>query len=397
MAGLTPTGFDKKTQPGCLQEMKADLWSSVSKGLNLSTAAPLGQILTRLSVREGIIWDALEAIHDARNPNASSGSALRALVNLTGTEAQVATKSLAKGCVVNVNAGFDQLPGVMVAALDTDPTALFTNVTEVSNTSGVAADITVDFRAVNPGPLAAPAGHLIVISQALSGWNSITNPLDAAPGLADDTDPTLRLRRETELQGGGSSTADAIKSDILKNLQSNITNCKVLTNDSDAVDANGLPPHSFEVLARGQDQGPNASFDLATQILATKDGGDKAHGTSSTVLTDGDGNAVSIGYTWVADEDVYFIVNVSIISSEFPADGDTQIKNAIIAIGAAYDPGQHVVAKKIESACFNVPGVDDVPSLFLGLDPAPAGSANIPIDARRIAKFDTSRIAVNHV
>jgi len=396
LAGLGPTGFDKKSQDDCLQEMKTDLWSAVSKGLNLSTAAPMGQILTRLSVREASLWDAIEAVHASRDPNQASGSSLRAVSQTTGTKAQSATPTIVPGCVVNVNGSFHADAETMVACLDTDPTALFTNVTAVDNPGGSAADITgVDFKALNPGALPVLSGHLNTISQSLSGWNSINNPLDGDEGLNDDDDVSLRLRRENELQKAGSSTGDAIRSDILENLKSNITSCKVLTNEGDAVDANGLPPHSFEVIARAQSTDANARIALAKQIKESKDAGDHAFGSQSEVVVDDSGNSHVIGFTWVSDEDVYVIVNVSIISDEFPVDGDDQIKNAILAL--AFDPGQHVVTKRIESACFKVDGVDDVPSLYIGTSPSPASSANIAIGVRSQAKFDSSRITVNHV
>lgn len=396
MAGLGPTGFDKKTQDDCLQEMKTDLWSSVSKGLNLATPTPMGQILTRLSVREGLIWDAIEAVHAARDPNQASGSSLRAVSQTTGTLSQSATKTVVPGCTLNLASGFHADPATMVACLDTDPTALFTNANAVDNPGGSTADITgVEFIAINPGAQPALAGHLNTISQTLSGWNSINNPTDGEAGLADDDDVSLRLRRESELQTSGSSTADAIKSDILKFLQSNITSCKVLVNEGDVVDADGLPPHSFEVIARGQSEDVNASIALAKQILASKDGGDRAHGVNSEVVVDANGNSHVIGFTWVADENVYVVVNVSIIADEYPADGDAEIKNAILAL--AFDPGQHVVAGRLNAACFSIPGVDDVPSLYIGTSPSPASSAAIAIDVRSQAKFDSSRIVINHV
>jgi len=395
VAGLTPTGFDKKSQDQCLQDTKIDLWATVSSKLNLSSATPLGQIVGIFAEREAKLWDAVEATRDARNPNAAAGSSLRALVNITGTEAQSKTPTITKACQVVVGAGFGAAPGDMVACLDTDPTARFANMATVSNPGGSPATLTSDFVCLKPGSQPCPAGHLVVISESLSGWTSITNPTDGVVGLDDDDDVTLRARRESEIQTEGSTTADAIRSDVLKNLQSNITNCKVLANDSDAVDANGLPPHSFEVIARGLSTDENASIALAKQILASKSATDTAIGNESEVITDADGNDHVIGFSWVTDQDVYLIVNIAIIDDEFPADGDTQIKNAIVSL--LFDPGQHVVARKLEAVAFSVAGVDDVPSLYLDFAPSPTNTANLPIGARSIAKFDTGRIVVNHV
>lgn len=394
--GLTPQGFAKKSQDDCLQEMKTDLWNTVSNKLNLASAAPFGQIIGIIAERESLIWDALEAVHGARVRDSSSGSALRQLGLLTGTKPQTATPTQV-ACSVNVNSGFDALPGTMVAHVVNDPTQTYTNETEVHNTGGVAASLPVTFVAQSPGALACPAGQLTVIAQSLAGWNSITNALDGVEGLDDDTDATLRIRQETQLQGEGAATVDAIRSDVLKNLSSNITNCAVISNETDATDANGLPPHSFEVIARGLLTDAPSSANLANQIAASKDAGDHAFGQSSLIVTDSQGNTHNIGYTWVADQLVYLSIDITINPKLYPVDGDTQVANALLAIGAAYNPGDTVIAAKVKAACFSVVGVNDSPALRLGFSAVPAGTANLAIGVRQIAKFDSTRIVVNHV
>lgn len=395
MAGLTPEGFDKKTDDQCLQETKTDIWSTVSAKMNLSSVAPFGQILGIVAEREALLWDALEAIHAARDPNAATGSSLRAVSKLTGTEAQSATPTLVPGCILSLESGFSAAAGTMFAALDTDPTARFTNRNDVSNPAGDTEDVVADFVAETPGAQPALAGHLVVISESLAGWLSVTNPVDGAVGLDDDNDVTLRARRDAELQTNGSTTADAIRSDVLKFLQSNITSCKVIPNDTDTVDENGIPQKSFEVIARGQSQDDNSSIALATQILASKCGGDRAFGDDSRVILDDQGNSHVIGFTWVADRNVYLVVSVKTNPATFPADGDTQIKNAIVAI--AFGPGDEVVAELIKSKCFAVTGVNDVPSLALDFSSSPTATSNLTIGVKEQAKLDTSRITVTHV
>src|SRR5262249_43302973 len=144
-------------------------------------------------------------------------------------------------------------PGTMFAAITGIPAAQFTNKTAVSNPGGVPADETVDFVAVNTGPQQYLAHTLTVIAVPLSGWNSIDNDNDGSVGQDQEGDPSLRTKREEELSGGGSSTADAIRSAVLVASQngaftSDVVSCKVLFNDADAVDANGLPAHSIEVI-----------------------------------------------------------------------------------------------------------------------------------------------------
>ena len=396
MAGLTSEGFDKLTADDCAQQIKTDLWTNLSPRLNLSSAVPMGQLIGIIAEREGNLWDAVEAVYDARNPNSASGSALRAVCQFTGTRPQSATPTLVT-CNVNVGAAFDAAPGTMVASDKLDPTKRYTNRDEISNPTGSAADVLgVVFVAETPGAIQCFAGNLVVIAETLVGWNSITNPLDGAVGLDDDTDPTLRARREDELSLAGSTTGDAIRADILENLSENITNCKVLTNELDYVDANGLPPHSLEVLVRGQSTDLNASTALANQIFASKDACDFATGSASLVVTDDDGNPHSIGYTWIPDADVYVTVTVKINAKKYPLDGDSQVADAIAGLNTAFDPGDPVIAELVKAQCFKVAGVSDVPACALDLVPSPTSTTNVAIGARQQAVFDTSRIVVLH-
>lgn len=396
MPGLTSEGFDKLTADDCAQQIKTDLWNSVSSKMNLSSSAPMGQVVGIFAEREGILWDAIEAVNDARNPDSASGTALVAVAALTGTRPEVATPTLVT-CNVNVGAAFDALPGAMVASDRLDPTKRYTNRDEIANVSGSPVDVLgVVFVAETAGAVECFAGNLIVIAETLSGWNSITNPTDGAVGLDNDTDPALRARRESELSLAGSTTADAIRADILSNLSENITNCKVLTNELDTVDVNSLPPHSLEVLVRGQATDLNASTALATQILASKDACDFATGSASLVIADAEGNDHSIGYTWVNDADVYVTITVKINAKTYPADGDSQVADSIAELNSTFDPGDSVIAELVKSRCFGVTGVVDVPACALDLIPSPTNTANVPIGARQQAVFDTSRIVVLH-
>lgn len=397
MAGLDSNGFFIKTESDLKAEIEQDQRDLISPTLNQSSAGAIGQINGVISRKLSELWQLGLAIWSAFRPDSSSGSSLASLALITGTKKKAATPSIAAGVVVNVNAGFNAAARTMHASVAGDPTRRFTNKEAVTNAGGVPANVAVDFEAETAGPVQCLAGQLTVVAEALAGWNSVTNPTDATVGDPDDTDAALRIRRENELQAQGGASADAIRSDILRNLAANVTHCRVLVNDTDATDVNGVPPHAIEVIARGILTGAPESAALAAQILASKGAGDHATGTSSLVVQDSQGNSYNIGYTWVTDEPVYIIANVSIDASSFPADGDAQLKAAIAAVQATYQPGSSVIAERLKSACFTVAGVLDVPSLTLGFAPAPAGTANLLVTLREFAALDTSRITVNHV
>jgi hypothetical protein len=303
--------------------------------------------------------------------------------------------------VVNVDAGFTAAAGTMFASVTGSPTAVFTNTDDVSNPGGIAADETVNFEAINTGPIQCLAGTLIVISQPLSGWNTITNANDGTVGKDIESDSSLRIRRQEELSAAGSSTADAVKAEILIASDANtfsvpVVSCSVLFNDTDIIDANGLSPHSIECIVLQ----PGATSDddqlLANLILASKGAGIGTHGTSSKTAVDSQGNSDIIYYTRPDEITIYVAVTVLIDSTLYPADGDTQLKVAMAGFVSGVGEGNTVYAKHVESEAFSITGVKDVTVFKIDTVYPPTGTTNIAIGIREIASLSTGDIVVSH-
>jgi len=397
MAGLTDDGLVIKTTDEILGEINEQQQADINPGLNLSSATPLGQINGITAAKLGEIWDVLRAVHMSMYPASASGRSLDNVCSFTGTKRHDAVKSQLAAVVVNLDDGFSAAAGELIASVAGDPTRRFVNVDAVENTSGITDDFDVNFEAETAGAVPCLAGQLTVIAESLSGWNSVTNPTDAIEGDPIDSDPVLRLRREQEL-AGGSTTPDAIRSDILKNDDLGVTFCRVLSNERDVTDSNGLPPHSFEVIARGPDSPTDEDNEaLCDQILASKPGGIQAYGSASKTRTDAQGNEYSIGYTRPTIKDTYLEIDVE-VNDNYPADGDDQIAAALVAVGDDnYQPGDDVIAERLKAAVFMVVGVTDVSALRLGFSASPSGTTNLAIGIREIAALDTSRVLVTQV
>ena len=71
-----------------------------------------------------------------------------------------------------------------------------------------------------------------------------------------------------------------------------------------------------------------------------------------------------------------------------------QIKAAIVAWGDARGVGRDTVASAVAAQAFTVPGVLDVPTVYIGTAPSPGTSTTIAISVRQRAVYDTSRITV---
>ena len=398
MSGLTSAGFEKKPLDDIGAEIESAQRSNISPRLNLTAAGAIGQVNGVIIERLDELWKLLQAIYSSGDPDQATGDQLASLAQITGTKKRPATKSIVTGVLVNLNAGFT-LPAGAVASIVDFPTRRFVSRAAATNGSGSPAAVAVDFEGETAGPLEAPAGTLTVIAQPVSGWNSVTNPLDAVVGKDVETNAELRARRDLELEASGSTNVDALRSDILQNLgQANsgdVISAMVLGNDTDVTDANGLPPHSIEAIVRGVVADTAADKALANQIWLSKAAGDQAVGTSSKTVTDSQGNVHVIGFTRPAVVPIYMTVIPTTDPALYPADGDAQVAAAIVAWGDAnLAGGDDVIAERLKAVCFTVPGVIDVPTFKLGTTAFPAGTANISISIRQIADLDTSRTLV---
>ncbi len=398
MAGLDATGFTIKTQAEVLAEIEDEQRATISSALNLTSAGVLGQLNGILSSKLGELWEVGRAVNAAFDPDGSTGQSLDRVSALTGTLRQAATKSQVLAVTCNLDDGFDVLPGDMVASVSGDPTRRFVNVAAVANATGITDDFSVLFEAETAGAVPATAGTLTVIAEPVTGWNSVTNPTDAVLGLEEDTDAQLRARREDEL-AGGSHTADAIRTDILQNEDLGVLFCKVLDNDTDATDANGVPRKSIEVIAYGP-ASPTADDNqaLAEQIQTSKPAGIRAYGSTTRTVEDDQGNEYTIGLTRPTLIPIYLEIDIVIDADTFPSDGDDQVAAALVAIGDDnYEPGDDAIAERIKAAAFSVDGVTDVDVMRIGTTASPVGTGNVTIAIRELADLDTSRVVVTHV
>ena len=89
----------------------------------------------------------------------------------------------------------------------------------------------VNFLAVNYGPIPCPANTLTVIQTPVSGWSSITNPVQGVTGTFVETDSQLRIRRANSIALAGNATVEAIRAHLLQNVPG-VTSALVFENQT---------------------------------------------------------------------------------------------------------------------------------------------------------------------
>jgi uncharacterized phage protein gp47/JayE len=448
--GLTAAGFVTKPLDVSKSEIEAAFQATFGAQVDLGADGPIGQLIGILAERETGLWELAQAVEAALDPDRAEGSSLIALAALTGTIPLSPTKSKVTLTLTGTNgtvvaAGKQASIPVAGTKFETTASATLASLTAWASSTAyavgarrsnggnsyictangtsagsggpttTAADITdgtVHWRYIGPGTAAADvaaqsldygpkqglSGTITTIETPVSGWSGVNNLTDAVLGRNEETDASLRLRREQELRAQGNAALDAIRADVLG--VDGIISCRVFENISSTTDGDGLPPKSIEVVAHyANDVGsPDATTDDAIRetIFASKAAGIETYGGVTGTVEDAAGVLHTVKFSRPTEKDVWVIVNVTKNADTFPLDGATQIKQALLDYAAdRYTIGTDVIQSALYAPVFGVSGVEDVTSILIGLSNPPTLSANLVIGSRELAVLDSSRITVN--
>jgi uncharacterized phage protein gp47/JayE len=433
--GVVSTGFNAKT----LAEAKTDVIAAIRRvfgaAANVDSRSRLGQLVDTFSEQYSDVWQLALAVANALNPASATGALLDNLAALTGTirnPASYSTVTLAclgtagtvlpisrRASVTGTAAVFELASATLAAAglwAGTTPYAIG----DVANSSGVlwyataagtsggvaptgvgpyvdgtvvwvrlgtgTAFALVAAQATVTGPVQGYANTITTIETPVSGWASVVNPLDAVAGADLETNAQLRVRREQEIAGIGSSPLDAVRAELLRT--TGVTTCTVFENTTD-VTVDSITPHAIEALVEG-----GTDADVRASLFAAVAAGIETCGGVSGTVADSLGVPHAIKFSRPAAVDAYVAVTLTKNAATYPLDGDAQVKAAIVAAGNARGLGIDVVASRVEADVFaGVPGVLNA-VCNIGTAPAPATRTTVAISLRQRAAFDTSRITV---
>lgn len=382
--GITSTGFTPKP----LVDIKADLENGFrtvfGAAITVIAQSVFGQLIGIMSERLADVWQLGLATYNASFREGAVGVQLDNIGALTGTARLAATYTKVMLTLTGVN-GTVIAAGRVVSIPSTG--AKFTNDAGGTISGGT---LVLEFRATATGPITAYANTVTSIDTPVAGWATVNNPADHFNlGSNVESDAAYRLRQVQELRGQGLSTIAAIRAAVL--FVTNVTECFVFENITDATDANGLPPHSFEVVAAN-----GTDADVAKAIIDSKPVGIATHGTTTQATTDANGFPVNVKFSRPAALDIYVKAFITADPALFPSNGVDLIKAALVTFSEVnYHVGSEVRASALLPSIFNAcPGVLECTMPLIGTAPSPTLSTTINVNNRQLADFDTSRIDI---
>lgn len=389
--GLTATGFQAPTVEEKIDDLNAAFLANIDAGLDLDPDQPLGQVIGTFANDIVTAWDVLATVYNALNPAAAEGNLLVNACALSGTRPQVATYSTVTA-TLNLNATTTVHAGAVVAVAG-QPGNTWVLTADVTST--LASTYTGTFRSNVPGPFVANAGTLTVINTPTVGWNSITNGADAVPGLAADTDTTLRQKREAELAGEGSGDTNAIRAKILE--IPGVIQAFVFENVSLSTDATGLPGKAFRaVVWDGASPPVGNTLLIAQAIWGSKPSGIQSFGAISQVIQDSAGNNQTIYFDRAQQLPTY--VSCTTTPSVLSGAQTTAVKAAIAAYAAnAFNLGVSIIDLPFRASALVASVTTDVPTFAFDFHSTPTNTGNLAVTTLQIATLSTTDILVNGV
>lgn len=257
---------------------------------------------------------------------------------------------------------------------------------------GTDGTVLVTATSATAGAVAALAGTVTSINTPTRGWVSVTNPNAATVGTAAETDAALRIRQAQSVALASVTPFDALDGAIAN--ISGVTRHKLYENDTGAVDANGLPPHSITAVIDGGD-----ATEIATTIQLKKGQGVTPNGTTQITVADKYGNPHVIGFNRPVPVPVYIAISLQAFTGYTTQIGE-DIKVAIAAYINALTIGDDVLLSRVYSPA-NLGVVSggesryyDITSLQIGKSAATVAAANITIGYSESATCDVSNIDI---
>lgn len=385
--GVTERGFLRPTYVELLNAIEYKARELFGQRAVLTVRSPLGIFLRIFAWMLNILFALMEDVYNSRFVDTAVGTSLYNLGRAIGLSLLPAQK--ASGYVTFSGAVGTAIPsGFLVKTV-----AGYQYAVLVAGRIGADGTVILPVQAVGTGAdYNADAGTVKEIVNPLDGVSSCTNASAMTGGRWRESDEEFRDRYYKSVDFAGGVNADAIAGEILQNVEG-VYSAICYENDTDEVDALGLPPHSFEVVAYG-----GLDEEVAKAIFRRKAGGIQTYGGKTIPVVALNGQSYDIHFSRPATVPIYIKVYDLETDTNFPWDGESRIKAALISfiggdVQGGLPIGTDVLYMALPGAILSVPGVVDF-SLSIGTSAAALAVKNIVIGTREKAVTNADAITI---
>ena len=381
---IGPNGFSAPSLADILDFLQTGYRGIYGSDVYLGSDSQDGQFLAILAQAIFDVNSVTAQVYRSFSPATAADDALSSNVKINGIRRDVASYSTVDLTLVG-QAGTTITNGV-VTDIAKNRWSLPASVTIPSG-----GTITVTATCQTLGAVTAATNTVNQIATPTLGWQSATNPTAASPGVPVESDAALRTRQSVSTALPSQSILDGIVGAIAT--LPNVTRYAAFENPTGTTDANGIPAHSISLVVEGGDVAA-----IAQQIALKKTPGTGTYGTTSQVVTDPYGGAITINFYRPTNQAITAAVTLKALpgySSDIGAAMQKAVSDYINSIpvgggdAAAVEWDQCItVAKSIALAgTFKI-------SSFVISGPGGAGTPDVPLTFNQAATCTPSAIVL---
>jgi len=381
--GLTNKGFKRKRYIDILQDKESRARELFGENVNLSERSPMGLFIRLNAWEESRAWQAAEDVYFASYISTAEG------INLDRRAENIiirkpATKATGE-ITITGDSGTDVEAGFLA---ETEDGIQFVTTEDVTINGG---SIDAPIEAVEPGSEGnVPAATITEIVNPVAGVETVTNIEATDNGEDRETDAELRERYFVAVEPPGLVTK------VIMQIVG-VQDAQVRHNDTMNMVGN-IPPKSIAPLVYGGD-----GVEIAEAIF-----GSKAKGIESAAvgvdagleveetITDEQGIEHTIGFARPEEQETYVDCELQ-TDEDFPEDGTDKVEQVIIDYIDSLGMGGNVVYTRIIAEIQSIPGVTDIPQLYVDVGAFGTGQSNINIDVDQVATTDEAKVQVVEV
>ncbi|MGB2872235.1 baseplate J/gp47 family protein [Psychrobacillus psychrotolerans] len=388
---LDSNGYKRKTYDDLLNDMSAKAKEKFGENANVTERSVLGVLLRIMAWFLSLVWQDNENVYYSAYRKTAEGAQLDMLLpyaGITRNLEQYAFGALEITGTPNhlVSAGF------LVSKTNSD---IFFETTEdiILSASGKGIG---EIRAVELGSIGNVGANTIVeIVNPDADVISVTNISKTSGGREKETDLEARERASVTVEGMGSATTNAIRTNLLK--LPSVRAATVIENFGDVPDEYGTPMRAVQAFVLG-----GTDEDIARAVFEKKAGGIQPYGTTYVSVMDDSKNPQQIGFTRAVEVPIYLKVILN-TNASFPTEGIEQVKSVLIryiggtdidsSVYAGLNMGEDVIESRLIARTYQVPGIEDV-TIQLSIDGISYSESNLAIGLQEVAQLDASNIEV---
>jgi hypothetical protein len=285
---LTATGVIVPDTSVILSEVQAEYQSVFGADLDIDPSTPQGVLITAEALARAEVVNNNAALANQINPNVAGGVFLDAIMALLGLQRIPATQTLVSAVTLSGVAGTTIPAGTQAQTTDGD---LFASLSTV--VIGMGGTVSVDFAAVQYGPINCAINTLTQIVTNVLGWETVTNPTAGVLGVNTQSDQAARAYRNNILAFQAVSMVEAITSALYH--VPGVTSLTFLENTAattQTIQTISMVAHSVWACVNG-----GSNLDVAAALLENKSSGAAWNGgTSVDVVEPSSGQTYTVKF-----------------------------------------------------------------------------------------------------